>query len=55
MSVEKFSHSKGGLMAAKDSKDEGGVTRVKYDYYMGCRSWNHGKTLTQAFHGSNTM
>ena len=50
-----FSCNRGGLMATNDSRDEGGVAGVRYDHYMGCQSWNHGKTLTRAFHGSDTM
>ena len=31
-SPENFSDSQGDLMAAKDSEDEGGVVRVRYDH-----------------------
>ena len=31
-SLENFSCSQGGLMATKDSKDEGWLTRVRYDH-----------------------
>ena len=42
-------------MAVEDSEDEGGVAGVRYDHYMGYQSWNRGITLTQAYHGSDTM
>ena len=43
--IEKFSSSRGDMMAVEDSKDEGGVDEVRYNHYMGCQSLNHGKTL----------
>ena len=54
-SLEKFSSSRGDLMVVEDSEDEGGVVGLRFDHYMGCQSWNRDKTLTQAFHGFDTM